>query len=252
MGLPGRVLAAGVTTEDVRRAYFASPAVPPSYWITEMQMDPPQLIVSDDSTSKVYRVPVSIKGGAITFGEATEVEIEYVDTTAAKVAARWASAAASRKDGEPPMAPRPGAAQRILRAQRQIGAAMAAGRIGPDGARRWATRAAQGQNIDLIEQLGSVPSLAEQNKLIMAHSNQAVLDILTKALSGDGEHEALPKHTKVYDPDGNEISEAAWAGIFGPENDRAAGHIAAAAAAERQRVADMSDDQLFDELFPRK
>jgi len=115
------------------------------------------------------------------------------------------------------MAPRPGAAQRIIKAQRQISEAMAAGRIGPDGARRWARRAARGEDIGLIEQLGSVPSLAEQNKPLMAHSNQHVLDILTKALSGgDGEHDELdggPDH--VYDPDGNDIS----AGITDDEAD---------------------------------
>jgi len=102
--MPGTILAAGVTTEDVRRAYFDSGSTPYSYWITEMQMDPPQLIVCDDATSKVYRVPVTIKGSDITFGDAQEVEVEYVDLKAAaermkagKVAAAWASAASSRE-----------------------------------------------------------------------------------------------------------------------------------------------------------
>jgi hypothetical protein len=95
--MPGTVLAAGVTTEDVRRAYFDNPATPYSYWIAEIQLDPAQLIVCDDATSKVYRVPVTIKGGAVTFGGAQEVEVEYVDVKAAKVAAAWASADASRE-----------------------------------------------------------------------------------------------------------------------------------------------------------
>ncbi len=102
--MPGTVLAAGVTTEDVRRAYYDSSSTPYSYWITEMQMDPPQLIVSDEATSKVYRVPVTIKGADITFGDQQEVEVEYVDVKAAaarmkagKVAAAWASAASSRE-----------------------------------------------------------------------------------------------------------------------------------------------------------
>src|SRR5258707_6184545 len=69
-----------------------------------MKMDPPQLIVSDEATSKVYRVPVTIKGADITFGDQQEVEVEYVDVKAAaarmkagKVAAAWASAASSRE-----------------------------------------------------------------------------------------------------------------------------------------------------------
>src|SRR5258707_266707 len=70
----------------------------------EMKGAPPQLIVSDEATSKVYRVPVTIKGADITFGDAQEVEVEYVDVKAAaarmkagKVAAAWSSAASSRE-----------------------------------------------------------------------------------------------------------------------------------------------------------
>jgi len=77
--MAGQVMAAGVTTEDVRRAYYASPQVGYSMWITEMQMDPPQLIVADEATNKVYRVPLSIDNGEVMFGEAVEVAVEYVD-----------------------------------------------------------------------------------------------------------------------------------------------------------------------------
>lgn len=104
-GMSGKAFAAGVTTEDVRRAYYDASGTPYSFWITEMQLDPPQLIVSDDATAKVYRVPITIKGSEITFGDAQEVEIEYVDIAAsrvkhegarAKVIVRYADAEASR------------------------------------------------------------------------------------------------------------------------------------------------------------
>src|SRR5260221_3504387 len=62
------VLAAGVTTEDVRRAYYGDSSTPYSYWITELQLDPPQLIVCDEATAKVYRVPGTISGTEGSFG----------------------------------------------------------------------------------------------------------------------------------------------------------------------------------------
>lgn len=80
--MPGTAQAAGTTTEDVRRSYYDQPGLPYSRWICEMQLDPPQLIVCDDATSKMYRVPVTIKGSEVTFGDAVEVEVEYVDMPA--------------------------------------------------------------------------------------------------------------------------------------------------------------------------
>jgi hypothetical protein len=94
------VAAAGVTTEDVRRAYYAQPGVNLTYWITEMQLDPPQLIVCDEATDNVYRVPVTIaSGGAVTFGDAVQVKVEYADVAAARrsgAALVYATAAESR------------------------------------------------------------------------------------------------------------------------------------------------------------
>ena len=48
------------TVEDVRRAYYEADSTPMTSWITAMQLDPPQLIVSDDSSGDLYRVPVAI------------------------------------------------------------------------------------------------------------------------------------------------------------------------------------------------
>ena len=77
--------AAGVTTEDVRRAYYASDGVPLSYWITEMQMDPSQLIVCDEASDTLYRVPFTIgKGGSISFSDPVKVQVEYLDVAASR------------------------------------------------------------------------------------------------------------------------------------------------------------------------
>jgi hypothetical protein len=99
--MPAAPAAAGVTTEDVRRSYYM--AAPLSYWITEMQMDPPQLIVCDDATDKVYRVPFKIAGGAVTFSDPVEVEVEYMDVAASRRTGQvlvWASAGESRRGME--------------------------------------------------------------------------------------------------------------------------------------------------------
>jgi hypothetical protein len=94
------VMAAGVTTEDVRRAYYALGSNSYSMWITEMQLSPPQLIVCNETDDTVYRVPVTIKGTDITFGDAVQVQVEYQDVAAARSTGAvlvFASAAESRE-----------------------------------------------------------------------------------------------------------------------------------------------------------
>ncbi len=88
------VSATGLTTEDVRRQYYDQQSVSYSMWITEMQLDPPQLIVCDEASDKVYRVPVTIKGGTVTFGDPVEVVVEYADVKAKVAAAKTITAAA--------------------------------------------------------------------------------------------------------------------------------------------------------------
>ncbi len=72
-----------VTEEDVRRAYYASAGAPQSWWITELQMEPPALIVADEASGKIYRVPYEIEGAAVSFGNADEVA-SYSDVAAAR------------------------------------------------------------------------------------------------------------------------------------------------------------------------
>ncbi|WP_436759334.1 phage protease [Streptosporangium sp. V21-05] len=101
-------VAAGVTTEDVRRAYYD--AAPWSVWITELQVEPPQLITMDDETGKRYRVPVVVDGDDVTFGDAVEVRVEYVDKgdstpVAASSAVVFASRAESRPEASTPLPP---------------------------------------------------------------------------------------------------------------------------------------------------
>jgi hypothetical protein len=100
--------AAAVSTTDVVRAYHAD--APWAEWIEEIQLDPLQLIVVDDETGKHYRVPVAVSGDDFTFGDRTEVRVEYVDAAvqAAAVAAGRRVLFASRAESRP-TSPRPDA-----------------------------------------------------------------------------------------------------------------------------------------------
>lgn len=96
----GAVMA--VTEEDVRRAYYAHAGAPQSWWITELQMQPPQLIVADEESGKLYRVPYAIEGAAVSFGSAGEIA-SYSDVAAARGTGPvvvYASAEESRDTGE--------------------------------------------------------------------------------------------------------------------------------------------------------
>jgi len=94
------VQAAAVTETDVRRAYYEHGATPQTFWITELQMDPAQLIVADEATSKVYRVPFHIDAaGAVSFDSPAEVSVTYTDLAAMRgtgPVVAYASAADSR------------------------------------------------------------------------------------------------------------------------------------------------------------
>ena len=72
-----------ITEEDVRRAYYATAGAPQTWWITELQMAPTQLIVADEADGKIYRVPFAINGAAVEFGSADEVA-SYEDVAATR------------------------------------------------------------------------------------------------------------------------------------------------------------------------
>ncbi|WP_306372028.1 phage protease, partial [Nocardia sp. CC216A] len=125
-----RQVAAGVTTEDVRRKFYDS--APWSQWIEEFHLDPLQLIVLDDDTGTRQRVPVVVDPAGdgtdgVTFGAAVPVVVRYDDaapadaapaapaaatdpaaTVAASTVLRYASRAESRP-GRPAAAATPAA-----------------------------------------------------------------------------------------------------------------------------------------------
>lgn len=89
---PPAQVAAGVSTEDVRRAFYATPeGAGWDIWIEEMQLAPEQqLIVVDDTSGTRSRIPVIVGDGdgeaAVSFGAAVPVVIRYEDAPAAVAA----------------------------------------------------------------------------------------------------------------------------------------------------------------------
>jgi hypothetical protein len=109
----GTQVSAGVSTEDVRRAFYASPeGAGWSSWIEEIQLDPMQLIVMNDDSGTRSRIPVVIGDGdgeaAVSFGEAVKVVIRYDDAAVAASAAppiRFATREQSRPGKQPNTTP---------------------------------------------------------------------------------------------------------------------------------------------------
>jgi Mu-like prophage I protein len=79
-----RAITAQVNVDDVRRSYYDSlESSQMWWWIRAIQLDPNELIVDDDEGG-LYRVPFTIDGEEVTFGEAAKVKITYVNASQAK------------------------------------------------------------------------------------------------------------------------------------------------------------------------
>lgn len=91
--MPKNTVTAAVSVDDVRREFYDSLDSNQSWWwICRVEIDPMQLIV-DDEEGGLWRVPYDPTGSEITFEDAIEVEIVYVDVgsqeaTAAKAAVK--------------------------------------------------------------------------------------------------------------------------------------------------------------------
>jgi hypothetical protein len=111
-------VAAGVTTEDVRRAFYSSDYGRSwDIWIECIELEPMQIIAIDDATGGRSRVPIEIGDGdgetAVSFGDPVGVVIRYEDapTVAASAdtprAIRYGSRAESRPEPAPQAAVTP-------------------------------------------------------------------------------------------------------------------------------------------------
>jgi hypothetical protein len=103
-------VAAGVSVEDLRRAYYDGPGGSDwDSWISEIQLDPLQLIVSSDDGYQL--VPVTVNGDStITFGPPVPVEMTYTPKPAGDGSTTVAASRlvyASRAESRPRVARRP-------------------------------------------------------------------------------------------------------------------------------------------------
>lgn len=115
----------------------------------------------------------------------------------------------------------PAGAQKILAAQKLIGAALEDGRLGPASAARWARRAAAGDDLGFLALL-TAPQGARPEPHLLARSDQQVLDILTAALTGDG-HEEHDGSGLIHEPGGSAKGSDVTGERPGVEGGRAGG-----------------------------
>lgn len=85
MTRPARGVRAQVDAEDVRRQYYADLSQDRFWWwIRSMYVDPDELIVEDEDTGDLYRVPFETKGDTVTFSDPVAVKITYKDKPASQ------------------------------------------------------------------------------------------------------------------------------------------------------------------------
>lgn len=79
-----RVTAASANLDDVRRAFYDGVAKDDKmwWWVQAILVDPNELVVEDDETGQLYRIPFSSDSESVEFKEPTPVRIEYVPDTA--------------------------------------------------------------------------------------------------------------------------------------------------------------------------
>src|ERR1044072_1891097 len=78
--MPKTTTSAVLSDEDVRRKYYETAGH--QMWITEMQLDPLQLIVCDDASGKYFRVGVAVGNGEIKFSDPAGGAGQYADLSA--------------------------------------------------------------------------------------------------------------------------------------------------------------------------
>lgn len=82
-------VAAARSLDEVRRAYYDTLNSGQSWWwIREIRVDPLELIVDDDEGG-LYRVPATVSGDNISFGDPEPIRVEYVAAAEQLIAASY-------------------------------------------------------------------------------------------------------------------------------------------------------------------
>lgn len=102
---------AGVTADRIRKLYYEGPAASDfNLWVQEMYVDPPELIVKNEATDELLRVPYTASEDSVEFGEAQAVKVEYVSARASNNGARVYSCA-TKTESRPVVRNTPNAAE---------------------------------------------------------------------------------------------------------------------------------------------
>lgn len=225
--------AAPASVEDVKRAFYENASTPMTYWIAEMQLDPPQLIVCDDATSNLYRVPLTINGSDITFGAPVQVQRVFTDAPPAKTAASRGPVRSN---------------------EAIIASAVSAGRIPASRAGYWRTAASNGVDLAVLDTFAAAAGLGQHAGSAAEDAEDAAYCRLFGGTPGSGPRAvsaAQPSDDAVYNslygaPD-PEPDPAGYETVF-PTPDQARAALDARQAAKRQAVAAMTDAELWREL----
>ncbi|MFC9555569.1 phage protease [Rhodococcus sp. NPDC056960] len=91
-------VAASITVAEVQSSFYSGPAAENWWWIEDMFLDPTEVVVIDDESGSLFRIPFTIEADEIAWGEPQEVKREYVaaSTSVRKPLASWASKEESR------------------------------------------------------------------------------------------------------------------------------------------------------------
>ena len=107
--MPEATIAAAASVEDIRRDFYDNgPGKDTFWWIEEMFLAPSEVIVMDDETGELKKIPFTVADDeSISWGEPTDVKREYVAASARTPDAAWASRAESTAatDSETPDGP---------------------------------------------------------------------------------------------------------------------------------------------------
>lgn len=91
----GAAVRAQVDAEDIRRQYYDQlPQENFWWWIRSMFVDPNELIVEDEDSGSLYRVPFTTKGDEVNFSDPIAVKIVYKDKPAGQQPDKQAAGAA--------------------------------------------------------------------------------------------------------------------------------------------------------------
>ena len=93
MARAARGVKAQVDVDVIRRGFYEQLESDQFWWwIRSMYVDPNELIVEDEDTGDLYRVPFQTKGEGVTFDDPIAIKIKYVDKPAAQQPAKQEAA----------------------------------------------------------------------------------------------------------------------------------------------------------------